>query len=85
MEREGGNVMYLQGRIAATTYEQAVEEVWRVVADTGCVPAGEIKPWPCSQTQGVIWWEYLVKIEKKGDLRWLTLNILRKLKNWRAR
>lgn len=79
--------MYLRGRIAAVTYEQAVEEVRRVLADLGYVPAGEIRPWAClgQPWRETLWWEYLVKIERKGDLRWLILNILRKLKNWRAR
>lgn len=78
--------MYWKGRVVAADRNQAVGEICRILAERGCA-AAEIKiracpvqPWP-----GTVWWEYHVKISRKGNLKWRVSSFLRILKKLRSR
>ena len=72
MNSKGSSVLtdirhFLQGRVFAETYEEAVERIEASVRDRGHEPVRLCRAWPCLiQHHKKTWWEYMIEVEGDG-------------------
>lgn len=62
---EGGK-LYFQGRVVASTYDEAVNTIIEHLKQKGYVPVRGVRPYhaPIQPWNGLTWWEYVCEVEE---------------------
>ncbi len=58
---------FIQGRVFAATYSEAIDKVIEHIRGMGHEPKGRsVRPYPCNtQHQSLIWWEFVTECDRK--------------------